>query len=101
MDFINGLFEDLDLKYLMIVAAVFAMLPVIIFVSNLSLNKKKVKRYNSQLRAKEEPMQTKWFKMQPRLSYALNDKRALFAKKAEDVDIDDEPKNLCYLEGYS
>lgn len=92
MDFINGLFEDLDLKYLMIVAAVFAMLPVIIFASNLSLNKKKVKRYNSQLRAKEEPMQTKWSKMQPRLSYALSDKRALFTKKAEDVDIDDEPK---------
>src|SRR5699024_12620262 len=92
MDFINGLFEDLDLKYLMIVAAVFAMLPVIIFASNLSLNKKKVKSYNSQLRAKAEPMRTKWSKMQPRLSYALNDRRALLSKKAKDVDFDDEPK---------
>lgn len=92
MDFINGFFEDLDLMYLMIVAGVFALLPLFMFTMYLSANRKKVRNYNAQLRARDEPMQTKWLHMQPRFSYAAQDKRALFTKKTESVSIDDEPK---------
>lgn len=92
MDFLSDFFADIDFLYVMIVAGVFALLPVMLFFGFLSMNKKRVRMYNSQLRAREEPMDTKWMQMRPKLAFTVKDKRALFIKKAESVNIDEEPK---------
>lgn len=55
-------------------------------------NKLVVKKHNMNLRAKDEPMASKWSKMQPKIQFAMKDKRAVITKKDEQVDVDEEPK---------
>lgn len=93
MDFLNDIFTDLNQTTLLIFGVVYGLVftPLLFFLF-IFFNNRKVARYNSMLKAKDTPMQTKWSKMKPKLDFALKDKRPILLKKNEKVDFDEEPK---------